>query len=244
MTKNHIYQIPRGQTLAVCLNRDIGDQTRISAQLVTFSPRDAELVICSAIEEQETVRVGLRHHPAVVVDLPGTVICVRRTESGEWLVHCTFENQVSEEVLSELVEAGLLEACEAQDQMLPLAAELQWESDSMKVPVTLQNFTASGFCVVSPRPAGDGDRLQMVLEKDTGQRLLVKATAHWHQETAGEGFLLGCTFEGIREYYRLRSFLFRPPPEIGEPWEAVPCLTHVSQVGAVAVLCCNFLHLL
>jgi len=244
VTENQVYQIPRGQSLGVRLDRRIGDPTRVSAQLVTVSRSDAQLVVCSEIEEQETVRIRMRHDPVIKIDLPGTVTCVLRTASDEWLAHCAFEDEISEEVLLELVKAGCLEACEAQDRLLPASAELQWESDSMKAPVILQNFSASGFCVSSPRSASDGDRLRLVLENVIGQRLLIKAAAHWHQKAVGEGFVLGCTFASIREYYRLRSFLSQSPPEVDEPCEAVPCLSYASQVGTVAVLCCNYLHLL
>lgn len=237
------YQIPLGQTLGVCLKRVAGDQTTISARLVKLSRMSAELVVYTPVEEDESIQLRLRRTSDLELAVAARISVVRRTDSGEWLAYCDFEEMVTHQVIADLLNAGLLESCHEQDRRLPLPASLQWESDSTMVAVILKNFNTAGFCVISPRGADEGARLRLVVEKPSGQRLLVNAVANWQIETPGGSFQLGCAFAGTRDYFKLRSFLFIPLPSFEEPRPVFRCLSHLSQVGTVAVLCCNYLHL-
>lgn len=142
-------------------------------------------------------------------------VCSERPMNGlKWLIGCTFEEELSEEVLSQLASDGFLERRRDTRTATAIPAKAQWELASNSTDVTLVNFSAGGFAIHSPEPARLSNRVLLQLEGCKNNSPLLGKIC-WQSKKENQ-WSIGCSFVNKNGH---RNLLSQLPPDMKQ----IPC---------------------
>ncbi len=183
-----------------------GDLCTTECELQDLSATGARLRASQQVCVGEAVGLRIVAPRGGIDHTSAGVICgVHEHEDEDWTLEGSFASELPEEVLQELVTAGLLERRESDRQKLQVDARILCpERFDAAVDVHIENYSQGGFCMYTPEPLELGDEIVLELVHPDGSVAQLDAEVRW-QDTCVIGFVVGCRYRNLEEAASLRD---------------------------------------
>ena len=184
------------------------------AELCDLSRGGAKLIDADPAPEV-SARITLSLHSAALgldVSVAAEVRWIKPAGEKRWFVGLLIDPPLTEELLQQLLDEGVLDRRASERRMHNLRVIVQWDYDTTQMPAFIWNLSEGGFCLVSPRKPG-----RRVLVSTENSSISVVGKVRWEMKTGG-GYVVGCQF-ACKQSYDLMTAL--EPPLEAEPQPGV-----------------------
>jgi hypothetical protein len=185
---------------------------RVHGRLVDLSRGGVKISVDCCIPFDETVTLTAEF-PEIHFEFHvlADVRWSRQGDGDTWLIGCCFKPGLPDETVERLSNEGYLERRCNPRYPISCDAEAQWELSDESVPVRIADFSAEGFCIVSPRVGKTGQQFQLELKDSDGEPVRVAARMCW-QSNAEDGYLVGAEFLNRSDSHRLWEIAYQTTP--------------------------------
>ena len=183
------FYVSRSAELAVEIDRS-GSNCPVRGLIVDLSEQGAKISLETSLQFSESVIARLAV-PAldVLAAIKSKVIWARTTDSGAWMVGCSFDEAMPSVILDRLAKGGFIERRRHPRKQISLPAVARWELDSKTTPVTVIDFSVGGCCLCCERPMSVGSKVVVELADQS----TILASVKWRSAN-GATYRHGCEF--------------------------------------------------
>ena len=215
------YAVAAHRSLKVELHRwlDSGEET-VPGELLDLSQGGAKIFVSSCLQFSEAIGMDMTiADDEIKIQVTGEVCWIRPVGEQQWLVGCSFTPKISEQVIGQLAEAGLLERRCHTRRHVQLEGTARWELERDPFPVVIRDYSAGGFCMSSIRPGRVGQGVLIDLNTLGDSQRELTAKVRWQMESGGE-YLIGCMMNDDQDYRLLRELGRLAEPDEMTSWRA------------------------
>jgi len=147
-------------------------------QLLDLSPQGARFSVPVALPISRSLRVQLSI-PELALELyvSAHVCWTKPHEQTGWQIGCVLNPEIPPEFLHRLAVGGRLERRTADRYQESLQLEARKELPTRGQPVTLQDYSEGGFCILAARPGRPGEGIHLCT--DHPEPLVIVAQIQW-----------------------------------------------------------------
>ena len=185
---------------------------RVHGRLVDLSRGGVKIAVDCCIPFDETITLTA-DFPEIHVEFEvlADVLWSRQVDNNTWLIGCSFKPGLPNETVDKLANEGYLERRCSPRYPISCDGAMRWELSEESVPVRVADFSAEGFCIVSPKVAKAGERFQLELKGNDGDLVRIAARMCWHS-SAEDGYLVGAEFLNRNDSHRLWEIAYQTSP--------------------------------
>ncbi len=141
------------------------------------------------------------------LDVAALVRWLRPLSNDEWIVGCSLEPSLPDEIVTKLAMATGTDRRHASRLAIHVEAPATWElgGPGDSAPVTLCNISTGGFGVRCDGTQEIGQRVVVHLRREDGSEIDIQGQTKWKERTS-EGCVVGCAFLNRRSFEALRDY--------------------------------------
>ncbi len=212
------FRAQQKQLVRVELVGEDGQVSVSTAQLCDLSQRGAKLQMETELPVGTGAVVRFADTDGQFAFSMNAAVCWTRAESRKlWTLGCRFDPAVPAELISQLVDGGVLERRSFGRRPLRLPLMVRGQLESQPMEASIVDISAGGFCLLSKIEAQNGTRL-LLSHRREGLSLDFVARAMWRVE-AGDQCLVGCEFLHRSAYQQLMDLEKSEPEPVAQTEE-------------------------
>jgi hypothetical protein len=208
----------------------------LEGELIDLSQGGAKLLVSTCLQFSEVIRLIVRIPTlALEIDVTADVRWTRPEGNTSWLVGCSFNPGISEELLHKLAVHSLVERRRSPRYAVTAQVIMSRQSSDQRHTVRLKDISTGGFCLTCEQPVPLGSKVLIELPTRHGVEMEITANVRWHM-SADDVHLIGCAFNSSKDYQALRDSI-RDDSEQLTPDSPRPFLTWTLAACGMLMIC-------
>ncbi len=200
------FRSPEKFTVTVILTNG-DEQTNVPGKLLDISCGGAKILIDRPAIVKDSIRVQMSCEEFdISAEWAAEVCWLSPPRSDGWVIGCSFEPRIPEDLLETLFDTGELERRQHQRQEVSLRMTLRWEACSEQGVAWILNVSEGGFCMLTNLAGSPPQRVSLATEGDEDLDLNIVARSKWQVQTE-EGFCVGCEFVSNQTFKSLQQLI-------------------------------------
>ena len=204
------FEVGVSKDFDVVVSRGESDETLYFADLMDFSRSGLKfcLPFNARFDEMLRIRLTFKNSELQYFGL-GRVRHIRNTETNRWVVGCSIDPNLPDDLINHLAEVTHQERRKNPRVEVYANGFLSRQGKLEETPADLQNISKGGFCLFVDEAPETGSQVNFTIENRYGFQEQIDARIRW-QKAHEAGFLVGLSFVDDESYERLVSCLDMP----------------------------------
>ena len=221
--------------------RGDSDTTVFFAELMDFSRSGLKfrLPFSARFDEKLKIRLSCKNSDLEYSGV-GRVRHIRNTDVNRWIVGCSIEPVLPDEVITFLASATQQERRKNPRLDVNAIGNISRQGSIEESVAKIRNVSKGGFCLLVNEPHESGSRVNFSIDNRIGYKEKITARVRWHRKL-DDGYLLGLCYADKDSYDKLLDCLDLPRvlnnPIIGSmSWKMVACAVGAMLLPSVSYL--------
>lgn len=164
------------------------------AEIINVSRNGARISCPEPFAAGQEIRLTINAKEFDVESTGSAVVRWVEPCNANWMIGCEFRRPLSSELTGRLAVAGCVTRRQDIRRATDLYGQMSQElSGDQAVGVRIEDCSAGGVRIYSPRPAGLNERLLLRVRRASGKYQSVPIKVAWQIQIAA-GYYIGCTF--------------------------------------------------
>ena len=192
------------------VRRGESDDTVFFAELLDFSRSGLKfrLPFSARFDEKLKIRLTCKNSDLEYSGI-GRVRHIRNTDVNRWIVGCSIEPVLCDDLISFLASATQQERRKCPRLDVNAIGRLSRQGSIDETNAQVRNVSKGGFCLFVSEQHEAGSRVNLTLENKIGYEEKIAARVRWHRKH-NDGFLLGLCYADNEAYDKLIDCLDLP----------------------------------
>ena len=207
--------------------RGESDETVFFADLLDFSKSGLKfrLPFCARFDEKLKIRLSFKNSE-IQYHGCGRVRHIRNTDVNRWIVGCSIEPGLSDQIVGFLAESTQQERRRNPRLDVNSVGALSRQGQLEEITAQIRNVSKGGFCLLVGESHELGSQVNFTIDNRIGYQEKIPARIRW-QKKIGDGFLIGLAYAENDSYERLVDCLEMPGQSSNSlesiSWQMVVC---------------------
>ena len=185
------------------VRRGESDDTVFFAEVLDFSRSGVKFQVPFSARFDEKIYIRLTFkNSELAYEGVGRVRHIRSTDVNRWIVGCSIDPMIPDELISFLASVTQQERRRNPRLDINALGMLSRQGDYEEEPAEIQNISKGGFCVLVEKPHEPGACVNLAIENRLGYREKIAGRVRWRKEHE-EGYLVGLSYADSESYEKL-----------------------------------------